>query len=417
MTDDTNPQGSEPWTRYHDMDPQGSEPWTGYHAGMPAPPPPAPVGAGPHRAGGWIALLVGMLITLALVGSLLAFSGGRRTAAPTIPSTGATVPLSPSDNPSGSAGATPVGTVVDINTSQQVLGADGLRPLGAGTGMVLTADGEILTNNHVVEGASSIQVTIPGHRSSTATVVGVDPTDDVALLQLNSASGLATVTLGDSSTVQVGDPITAIGNAFGRGGPPTATTGTVAAVHRSITAQDPSGNNSERLNDVIQIAADVHPGDSGGAVLNAQGQVVGIITAGPSNSSGNGTGFAIPINSAIGIVNEIRAGHGSSEILLGERGFMGVAVQPVDPAAAAQLGLGDTSGVFVAGVGPGSPAAKVGMTAPAVIRSIDGQAINNTDELGAAIHSKVPGEQIQVTWVDQQGQHSATVTLSSGPAV
>ena len=379
------------------MNPQGSEPWTGYHAGMPAPPPAAPIGAGPHRARSWIALLVGMVVSLALVGSLLAVSGGRRTAAPTIPSTGATVPLSPSGNPSGSTGS-PVGTVVDINTSQQVLGADGLRPLGAGTGMVLTADGEILTNNHVVEGASSIQVTIPGHGSSTATVVGVDPTDDVALLQLNSASGLAPVT-------------------FGRGGPPTATTGTVAAVHRSITARDPSGDSSERLDDVIQIAADVHPGDSGGAVLNAQGQVVGIITAGPSNSSGNGTGFAIPINSAIGIVNEIRAGHGSSEILLGERGFMGVAVQPMDPAAAAQLGLGDTSGVLVAGVQPGSPAAKVGMTAPAVIRSIDGQAINTLDELGAAIHSKVPGEQIQVTWIDQQGQHSASVTLSSGPAV
>jgi len=152
-------------------------------------------------------------------------------------------------------------------------------------------------------------------------------------------------------------------------------------------------------------------------VLDAHGKDVGIITAGPSNPSGNGTGFAIPINNAIGIVHEIRAGHGSSEILLGERGFMGVAVQPVDPAAAAQLGLGDTSGVLVAGVQPGSPAAKVGMTAPAVIRSIDGQAINTLDELGAAIHSKVPGEQIQVTWIDQQGQHSASVTLSSGPAV
>src|SRR6478609_6906609 len=157
------------------MNPQGSEPWTGYHAGMPAP-PPTPGGAGPHRARGWIALLVGMLVTLALVGGLLAFNGGPQTAAPTIPSTGATVPLFPSGNPSASTGATPVGTVVDINTSQQVLGADGLRPLGAGTGMVLTADGEILTNNHVVEGASSIQVTIPGHGSSTATVVGVDPT-------------------------------------------------------------------------------------------------------------------------------------------------------------------------------------------------------------------------------------------------
>jgi S1-C subfamily serine protease len=406
MTDDMNPD---------DMNPVGHEPWTGYHAGMPAPPPTRPAAGVPHRARGWIALLVGMLVSLALVGSLLAFNGGRQAAAPAaIPSAGASLPLSPS---SGSTATSPVGTVVDINTSQQVLGADGLRPLGAGTGMVLTADGEILTNNHVVEGASSIQVTIPGHGSSTATVVGVDPTDDVALLQLNNASGLPTITLGDSSTVQVGDPITAIGNAFGKGGQPTATTGSVAAVHRSITARDPSGTSSERLNDVIQIAADVHPGDSGGAVLNAQGQVIGIITAGPSQSSGNGTGFAIPINNAIGIVNEIRAGHGSSEILLGERGFMGVAVQPVDPATAAQLGLSDTAGILVAGVQPGSPAAKVGMTAPAVIRTIDGQAVNTLDELGTAIHSKVPGEQIQVTWVDQQGQHTATVTLASGPAV
>ncbi len=397
-----------------DLNPVGHEPWTGYHAGLPAPPPAPPGGGGPHRARGWIALLVAMLVSLAVVGTLLAFSGGPPVAAPAIPSTGATLPTSHS---SGSTGTSPVGTIVDINTSEQVLGADGLRPLGAGTGMVLTADGEILTNNHVVEGASSIQVTIPGHGSSTATVVGVDPTDDVALLQLNSASGLPTITLGDSSTVQVGDPITAIGNAFGRGGQPTATTGTVAAVHRSITARDPSGTNSERLNDVIQIAADVHPGDSGGAVLNAQGQVVGIITAGPSQSSGNGTGFAIPINNAIGIVNEIRAGHGSSEILLGERGFMGVAVQPVDPATAAQLGLSNTAGILVAGVQPGSPAAKVGMTAPAVIRTIDGQAVNTLDELGTAIHSKVPGEQIEVTWVDQQGQHTATVTLASGPAV
>ena len=397
-----------------EMNPVGHEPWTGYDAGLPAPPPAQPGGGGPHRARGWIALLVAMLVSLAVVGSLLAFSGGPRTASPAIPSTAATLPTTPA---SGSAGTSPVGTIVDINTSEQVLGADGLRPLGAGTGMVLTADGEILTNNHVVEGASSIQVTIPGHGSSTATVVGVDPTDDVALLQLNGASGLPTIALGDSSTVQAGDPITAIGNAFGRGGQPTATTGTVAAVHRSITARDPSGTSSERLNDVIQIAADVHPGDSGGAVLNAQGQVVGIITAGPSRSSGNGTGFAIPINSAIGIVNEIRAGHGSSEILLGERGFMGVAVQPVDPATAAQLGLSDTAGILVAGVQPGSPAAKVGMTAPAVLRTIDGQAVNTLDELGNAIHSKVPGEQIQVTWVDQQGQHTATVTLASGPAV
>ena len=151
-----------------EMNPAGHEPWTGYHAGLPAPPPAQPGGGGPHRARGWIALLVAMLVSLAVVGSVLAFSGGPHSAAPALPSTGATLPTSHS---SGSTRASLVGTIVDINTSEQVLGADGLRPLGAGTGMVLTADGEILTNNHVVEGASGIQVTIPGHGSSTATVV------------------------------------------------------------------------------------------------------------------------------------------------------------------------------------------------------------------------------------------------------
>jgi S1-C subfamily serine protease len=308
------------------------------------------------------------------------------------------------------------GSVVDIDTSAELLGSDGLRPLGAGTGMVLTADGEVLTNNHVVAGASGIQVTIPGIGTETATVVGVDPTDDVALLRLNDVSGLPTVTIGDSSSVQVGDRVTAIGNAFGAPGPPTSTTGTVTAVHRSIVARDPAGDSSERLQDVIQISASVHPGDSGGALVNSDGQVIGIITAGPSNSTG-GVGFAIPIQAALDIVNEIRAGHESSSILLGERGFIGVAVRPLDAGTAAQLGLGDTAGALVEGVKDGSPAAQAGIAVPSVILSIDGQAVNSLDDLGAAIHAKTPGEQLQVTWVDAQGEHTATLTLSSGPAV
>jgi S1-C subfamily serine protease len=305
---------------------------------------------------------------------------------------------------------------VDIETSAETLAADGLRPLGAGTGMVLTSDGEILTNNHVVAGASEIQVTIAGHGTETATVVGVDPTDDVALLQLNGGSGLPTVSIGDASTVQVGDTVTAIGNAFGAPGPPTSTTGKVTAIDRDIIARDPAGGTPEHLQNVIQIDAGVHPGDSGGALVNTNGQVIGIITAGPSTGT-SGVGFAIPIGSALQIVDQIRAGHESSTVLLGERGFIGVAVRPLDPATASQLGLADTNGALVTGVMDGGPAATAGITAPSVIRTIDGRTITNLDDLGVAIHSKTPGEQAQITWVDAQGQHTATVTLSSGPAV
>jgi S1-C subfamily serine protease len=378
---------------------QQQEPWSGYHAGLPAPPPPPKA----RRRAPFVILGIVVLAASVLIGTLVD-TGGSATS-PSLATMGG-----------GTTGTVAKGSVVDINTSAETLGSDGLRPLGAGTGMVLTADGEILTNNHVVAGASGIEVSIPGLGNQTATVVGVDPTDDVALLQLNGVSGLSPVTLGDSSEAQIGDRVTAIGNAFGAPGPPTTTTGTITALHRSIVARDPAGGSSERLDDVIQIAADVNPGDSGGALVNADGQVIGIITAGPSNST-TGIGFAIPIDAALNIVNEIRAGHESSTILLGERGFIGVAVQPLDAATAARLGLNDTSGALVAGVKEGSPAAQAGITAPSVIRSIDGVPVTSLDDLGTAIHAKTPGEQVRVTWVDTQGEHTATLTLSEGPAV
>jgi S1-C subfamily serine protease len=382
---------------------QPQEPWAGYSAGLPAPPPPP---RRPRRRAPWIAAAVALIAALVVIGTLADVDHPRSTASVASPATGN----------DGTTATVAEGTVVDIDTSAEVLGSDGLRPLGAGTGMILTSDGEILTNNHVVAGASGIDVTIPGHGTQTASVVGVDPTDDVALLRLDGVTGLDTVTIGDASTVQVGDRVTAIGNAFGAPGPPTSTTGTVTALHRSIVARDPSSSSSERLNDVIQIAADVHPGDSGGALVNEDGQVIGIITAGPSNST-TGVGFAIPIDAALDIVNEIRAGHESSTILLGERGFIGVAVRPVDAATAQRLGLSDTNGALVAGVKEGSPAEQAGITTPSVIREIDGQTVGTLDELGTAIHAKTPGEQIEVTWVDAAGEHTATLTLAAGPAV
>jgi S1-C subfamily serine protease len=310
--------------------------------------------------------------------------------------------------------------VVNIDTFARSIGSSQLSPLGAGTGMILTSSGEVLTNNHVVEGAMRIDVSIQGHSSPvTADVVGVDPSNDVALLQLQGVSGLPTVTLGQPDGLSVGQNVIAIGNALGKGGAPTVTTGSVSGLHRSITANDPGGANSEHLSDVIATDAPIVPGDSGGALVDGTGKVVGMITAGGSRGSEQGTanvGFAIPVDNALSIVNQMRAGQGSDSILLGDRGFLGVAVHPLDGATAAQLNV--TSGALVVGVEPNGPAANIGMTEPAVITKVDGHDITSYTDLGTYLHAHVPGDQASITWVDRQGSHTAMATLTGGgPAV
>jgi S1-C subfamily serine protease len=399
--------------------PARSELWPGHDAGLPAPPghepwPAPPSGRPPRRPSALIAALVATLLVIgAGIGVWLIQSpSATHTASSRRGGNGSVVPV-----------ANVSAAIVDINTASSFGISDGLRPLGAGTGMILTSSGEVLTNNHVVAGASSIQVSIEGRSAPVpAQVIGVDPTDDVALLQLQGVSGLPTVRIGDSSALQVGDPVTAIGNAFGRGGPPTVTTGSVTALNRSIVARNPSAPpevNSEHLTGVIQTDAEIHPGDSGGALTNGRGEVVGIITAGPSSNGANAptVGFAIPTSSAMEIVNQMRSGQESSSILLGERGFLGVQVGSLTRSTAAQLGVQPGSGALVVGLLPDSPAAKAGMTAPAVIQEVDGHTISSLADLGPAIHAHTPGERIQVRWVDQQGSHSAAVTLIPGPAV
>jgi S1-C subfamily serine protease len=310
--------------------------------------------------------------------------------------------------------------VVDINTTILV-DASGRKAEAAGTGMIVTSTGQVLTNNHVIRGATSIQVTIEGHSSSnTAKVVGVDPADDVALLQIQGVSGLPTVTLADSSTLAVGQDVVAIGNALGQGGTPTVTQGSISALGQSITVSDGRGG-TESLSDVIEMDAPIQPGDSGGPLVNAAGQVVGMITAGSregrSQQAVSSVGFAISSNSALSVVNEIRAGHSSSRIFLGPLGFLGVEVLNLDAAAISRLGLNVTSGALVRGVFPGSPAAHVGMSRDSVITAINGVHIESADTLGPIIHQYKPGAQIQVTWVDQRGSHTSTVRLIEGPAV
>ena len=288
--------------------------------------------------------------------------------------------------------------IVDITTT---LG----NGQAAGTGMIVSSTGEILTNNHVVSGSSSISVTFQGRSGSySAHVVGVNVSRDVALIQVDaSISGLRTVKFADSSSVQVGDTVVAVGNALGRGGVPPATQGHVTALDQTITASE-GRSNSETLTGMIQSDAVIYEGDSGGALVNTSGQVVGMITAGQAQgfrSSGSDVGYAVSSNNAVQQVNRIRAHEDATDLTYGQVGFLGVSVQDAS-----------VSGALVVGVQSGSPAASAGISAGSVITKIGGTTVTSSNSLGAAIKSHRPGDRVSVTWTTQAGAtHTATVTL------
>ncbi len=302
-----------------------------------------------------------------------------------------------------SVGVVDVNTVLDYGTGK-----------AAGTGMVLTSDGEILTNNHVVDGSTSISVVvISTGKTYTATVVGTDPTDDVAVLKLQNASGLATAKIGDSSSVKVADKVTAVGNAGGTGGTPSAAAGSVTALDQSITASDSDGSNSENLTGMIQVDADIQAGDSGGPLYDSAGEIIGIDTAASSSQSSATVGFAIPINKALTIAKQISSGTESSTIHQGYPAFLGVQLS----AAGAGTTGGTTAGVPVAGVVSGSAAQKAGIAQGDTITSVDGTSVTSATALSALLEKKNPGDSVSVSWTDSSGQsHTATVTLGSGPA-
>ena len=199
----------------------------------------------------------------------------------------------------------------------------------AGTGIVLSASGEVLTNNHVISGGISIDVTDVGNgQTYPATVVGFDRSHDVAVLQLQNASGLQTASIGDSSSVAVGDAIAAIGNAGGRGGTPSIVAGTVSGLGHAITVSDDIAGSAEHLVGMIQVTADLQPGDSGGPLVNAAGQVVGIDTAAATGShSSDAEGFAIPINDAIAITKQTEDGTASPSVHIGPTGTLDIVAQ------------------------------------------------------------------------------------------
>jgi S1-C subfamily serine protease len=287
--------------------------------------------------------------------------------------------------------------IVEIDTVLQYQNAE-----AAGTGMILTSDGEILTNNHVVDGATSISVTVTSTGVTyTAVVVGTDPTDDVAVLQLADASGLQTADL-STEAATVGDAVTGVGNAGGTG-TLTAATGTVTALDQSITASDEAGGNAEQLSGLIEIDAAIQAGDSGGPLYDDAGTIIGMDTA--ASSSGPADAYAIPIGTATAIAAQIESGVDNATIHQGYPAFLGVSLQD------------GASGATVAGVLSGGAAESAGITAGDVITAIDGTPVTSADDLSSVLALFDAGDRVSVAWTTAAGtSETATVPLGTGPA-
>lgn len=298
--------------------------------------------------------------------------------------------------------------LVDINT---VIG-DG-QGAAAGTGMVLTPTGLVLTNNHVIAQATSVEaVDVGSHQTYAARVLGYDERRDVAVIQLEGASGLPTVTLGDSSHVGVGGQVVTIGNAGGIGGTPAARSGTVLGLNRAILVSDDFDGSSEHLSQLIQIHGDLQPGDSGGPLVDGAGAVIGMDTAASTgfelHGQTTGQGFAIEIDTVKRIAAQIRAGEASSTVHIGPTAFIGVDVN-----AAAQ----NVDGAAVAGTLPGSAAANVGLGDGDVITALGARSVSSSNALTEALVRYRPGQRVTLTWLDSGGvRHSALITLGTGPA-
>jgi S1-C subfamily serine protease len=321
------------------------------------------------------------LIALAAIGSGTAFAATRTT--------------------SHSIGTGVV--VIETNLAYQNAAA-------AGTGIVLTSSGRILTNNHVIAGATTIRVVVPKTTHTyTARVAGYDTKADVAVLQLQKASHLKTVTTDNASNLKLGARVTAVGNAGGTGRL-TSSRGNVTGLNRSITVQGDNGT-TEQLSGLIETNAALQPGDSGGPLLNGAGRVVGMDTAASSSSpfaSASRDGYAIPIGKATTIAKQIVSGKSSATVHIGATAFLGV-----------QLGNSSSfggQGATIVGVVPGAPAAAVGLVPGDVIIAVAGRAVSGPSDIAPIILTHKPGDKVTITYSDATGQSQSTsVTLASGP--
>jgi S1-C subfamily serine protease len=351
--------------------------------------------------------------------------------------------------------------VVDVTSNLRYL-----EETAKGTGFVIdAADGLVLTNNHVIDQATSVTVTlVTSGKTYPARVLGYDAADDVALLQVRGPA-LTAVRIGDSSRVDVGMPVLAIGNEAGQGGAPTVAPGVISSLGRTIVASDQSSGLTETLHGMLQTSADIRPGDSGGPLADASGRVIGIDTAAGGNIVYSG--YAIPINQAMPIARQIaaawaggsgragpgqdRAGQGdpgrSGRIQIGLPAFLGVllpggassgperadrqelrqdgAVSSGDRACSGTSDIPATpvhvaptrSGALVDGVLCGTPADQAGIAAGDVITSVAGEQVSSPGSLTALLRRYHPGSVVPLAWTGPDGSpHAAAVTLTAGPA-
>jgi putative serine protease PepD len=386
------------------------------HAGGPAwgslPPPPA--GPGRRRGGGWrlaLALLVTAVVAGVAGGGIVAAQNNRATSAsaggPPVAATPAPIAATTGDVRTALSKIQPA--VVAINTTVGSNGPFGRGGSGAGTGIIVSASGEVVTNAHVVANADTIRVQVPGHNGTvTARVVGSDASADLALLRLQGLSDLPVATFAETSTVHVGDPVLAVGNAEGYGGAPTVTEGIVSALDRDLPADS---DTSGRLRGLIQTDAALNPGNSGGALVDSAGRVVGVTTAiagGRGGTQAQSIGFAIPSDTVLKALPGLRSGRR-------------VAPEPnASPTAFLGVELADAggAGAQVAAVDPGSPADDAGLRAGDVVTNADGTKIDSPADLRAVIARHKPGDRIGLTWQPSgQGQpKTATVRLARRPA-
>ena len=276
---------------------------------------------------------------------------------------------------------------------------------GAGSGVIISSDGYILTCAHVVDGASTITVTI-GDKDYTATLVGEDTTSDIAVIKID-ADGLTPATVGNSDSLKVGQSVMAVGNPLGELGG-TVTGGMISALNRSVTIQGSSSVNTMSL---IQMDASVSPGNSGGGLFNMNGELVGIVNAKSSSSDAEGLGFAIPINDAIKVAQELL----ENGYVTG-RPYLGITYLAVEDAqTAAQLGV-NAYGVYVVEVVKGGPAEKAGLQAGDRIVSVDGTEIASKDDLGTLMQKHAAGDTLSITIAREGQMQTVNVTLGEKTA-
>lgn len=346
-----------------------------------------------HGRTRWWSSLLRLVVTFGLV-----VAAAPVQAAPLAP------PLDPAPPADPLATVSQVGPeIVDVDTKMGYQSA-----AGAGTGIVIDPSGVVLTNNHVIAGATELSARSIGNgQTYPIEVLGYDRIHDVAVLQLGGASGLPTANLGDSAQVRVGDPIVALGNAGGVGGAPSAVPGKVVALNQTVSASDSLTGSSETLVDLIQVDAAIRPGDSGGPLVNTSNQVIGMNTAASANYKlGRGEGFAIAINEAMGIANQIRSGAASPTVHIGPTGFIGVGVtdSPNGPGALVQRVL------------PNAPAAQVGVTQGDRIVSVDGNPVNSATALTNLLDQHHPGDTVVLGVQNGVGAtNNVNVTLAPGP--